>query len=138
MAEKKKYDSDIVGWYTKSGKRIPVRKGDKKAQKERDDKLKKIYWYAEGETGEERKANALKKEKEDFKEYQKKALNERSEIKKPNDEARKRRAKRKGSQEYSNKEWDALTNRQRRSIIEAESKRNKKKGIRALERKEPE
>lgn len=30
MAEKKKYDADIVGWYTRGGKRIPIRKSDRK------------------------------------------------------------------------------------------------------------
>lgn len=27
----KQYDSDIVGWYTRNGKKIPIRKGDKKS-----------------------------------------------------------------------------------------------------------
>ena len=33
MAEKKKYDSDIVGWYTRGGKRVPIRKGSHKGSK---------------------------------------------------------------------------------------------------------
>ena len=69
MAEKKKYDSDIVGWMTRNGKRVPIRKKE-------------------------------------------------------------------GTQEYSNKEWDALPNRTRQSLVNEESKRNKKKTIRDLENQE--
>lgn len=40
MAEKKKYDSDIVGWFTRGGKRIPIRVKDKEKQ------MAKMWDYA--------------------------------------------------------------------------------------------
>lgn len=146
-------DTDIIGWFYRNGKRIPIRKGKGNAKtKSGWDKPESPYsgagedyqhlykggkkagsvmsWSDDGDGG----YNARDKNKKYLGNYNTREKAQKA-VEKVNSKGRN---KRKSSQEYSKKEWDSFTNKKKLSIIEKESKRNKKKGIRGLERREPE
>lgn len=146
-------DTDIIGWFYRNGKRIPIRKGKGHAKTKSgwdkpeseysgaEDNYQHLYkggkrsgsvvgWSSDGDYG----YNARDKDRKYLGNYNTREKAQKA-VEKVNSKGRN---KRKSSQEYSKKEWDSFTNKKKLSIIEEESKRNKKKGIRGLERREPE
>lgn len=153
----KKYEGDIVGWFYRNGHRIPIRGKSNKPDTYDvvpDKKPGRIINSPEGQSEATAKSRASVEEMRDWDLFGERGSYTTRKRPKPvitnrepdRDTLRKnvknRRAKEevklKGSQEYSKKEWDSFTNKKKLSIIEKESKRNKKKSIRDLERREPE